>query len=282
MSAHLSSSPTLHHEFVSAPGAAPERWMLVLHGIFGAGRNWASVARRFVRARPEWGAVLVDLREHGSSQGLPGPHTVDACARDLVRLVASERIEANGILGHSFGGKVALRFAELLADDPQAPHLECVWVIDSTPAPRPPGGSAWTMLQVLRRFPGPFEDRAEGIAAVESLGYDSGVAQWMSTNLERRDDGSLAWRVDADAMQELLESFFTLDLWGVVEHPPIGLDLHLVRAEDSSIVDDEVRSRFEAAGLATDAAHLHTLAGGHWLNADNPEGLVHLLAAHSP
>src|SRR5690606_1532785 len=57
----------LAHERLTAPDSAPERLMLVLHGIFGAGRNWATVARRILAERPEWGAVLVDLRQHGSS-----------------------------------------------------------------------------------------------------------------------------------------------------------------------------------------------------------------------
>ncbi len=256
--------------------------MLVLHGIFGAGRNWGSVARRFVGVRPDWGAVLIDLRQHGNSQGFAPPHSVEACARDLARLVLEQGIEATGILGHSFGGKVALQYAALQAPAPRAPHLECAWVIDSTPAARPPGGSAWAMLEVLRRYPGPFEDRAQGIAAVESMGYDHGVAQWMSTNLIRADRGGLEWRLDPTDMRALLESFFHLDLWPVVEHPPAGLAIHLVRAEESSIIDADARARFEAAGLATDAAHLHTLAGGHWLNADNPDGLVELLRREVP
>ena len=282
MISSLSAAPSLHHEFISAPGTDPGRWMLVLHGIFGAGRNWASVARRFVSDRPDWGAVLVDLREHGRSQGFPPPHTVEACARDLLRLVADRGIEASAVLGHSFGGKVAMRFAQLAAVEPSAPHLECIWVIDSTPSPRPPSGSAWAMLGVLDRHPGPFEDRASAVAAVQEEGYAVGVAQWMSTNLVRNASGGLVWRLDPDSMRALLESFFELDLWGVVEHPSAGTAIHLVRAVDSSIVDESVRDRFEAAGLATGSAHLHELEGGHWLNADNPEGLAELLREHTP
>ena len=54
--------PTLAHTRVTAAGATPERWLLVLHGIYGSGRNWGSIARRLVDARPEWGVLLVDLR----------------------------------------------------------------------------------------------------------------------------------------------------------------------------------------------------------------------------
>jgi pimeloyl-ACP methyl ester carboxylesterase len=214
--------------------------MLVLHGIFGAGRNWASVARRFVADRPEWGAVLVDLREHGRSQGFPPPHSVEACALDLLRLIQDRGIQAHAVLGHSFGGKVALRFSELAAAEPSAPHLECIWVIDSTPSPRPPGGSAWNMLEVLDRHLGPFEDRDTAVAAVQGEGYELGVAKWMSTNFVRDSNGRLVWRISPASMRALLESFFVLDLWGTIERPSAGTAIHLVRASESWILEEGV------------------------------------------
>ena len=50
----------LAYEPVTSIGDAPQSWRYVLHGIFGAGKNWGSVARRLVAARPDWGALLVD------------------------------------------------------------------------------------------------------------------------------------------------------------------------------------------------------------------------------
>lgn len=271
------TTPLLNHDLVQAPDATPSRWMLVLHGIYGAGRNWGSVARRFVEARPDWGAILVDLREHGGSTGFPAPHTVDACADDLLALVSSLDRNVAAILGHSFGGKVSLRYAERAAADPHAPHLEQVWIIDSTPDARAPSGSAWRMLQLLRDEPGPFADRAEAVAAVESAGFTRGVAQWMSSNLERTDDDRLAWRLDIDVMEALVLDFFDLDAWSAVEHPPAGTVIHFVKGSESSVLDEEATARIEAVGLATAATHLHVVEGGHWLNADNPEALHALL-----
>jgi hypothetical protein len=41
-------------------------------------------------------------------------------------------------------------------------------------------------------------------------------------------------------------------------------------------------ARIEAAGQANGQVVLHTVEGGHWLNADNPEGLQALLLEHMP
>src|SRR5215216_6041064 len=146
-------SSTLLHEGTST------KLLYVLHGIFGSGRNWSSVMRRFVRSRPEWSARLIDLRQHGSSQGFAPPHTLAGAARDLSELAQHEGEHPAAILGHSFGGKVALTYAREHGD-----ALEQVWVVDSTPEARTPDGSAWHMLELLRRVPRDFANRNELIA----------------------------------------------------------------------------------------------------------------------
>jgi pimeloyl-ACP methyl ester carboxylesterase len=267
----------LHHDRLTGDGARPDRWLLVLHGIYGAGRNWASVARRFVRERPEWGAVPVDLPGHGASLPFEPPHTLEASAAELAELVAAEALPAAAILGHSFGGKVALVYAR------RAPAaLERVYVIDSTPDAREPGGSAWDMLAVLRAHPGPFASREAAAEAVAAEGFAPPVAQWMSTNVERGDDAAYRWRLDADVMEALLRDFFRVDAWDVIESPPAGCDIHVVKASESSVLDEEACSRIEAAAARGAAVRLHRVEGGHWLNADNPDALQRILLETMP
>jgi pimeloyl-ACP methyl ester carboxylesterase len=270
-------NPVLAHTRVAAAGRQPERWLLVLHGIFGAGRNWGSIARRLTDARPEWGAVLVDLRMHGQSRGgFTGPHTIAASAADVDRLVAELDLHAAAVLGHSFGGKVALTYAQHHGDE-----LGQVWVIDSTPAIRDPEGSAWEMIEAARRLPQDFASRAEAVEGLTAQGYAEGVAQWMAINLEQA-DGRYRWRIDFAAMEEMLRDFFRTDLWPVVETPPEGVELHVVKATQSSTLDAESAARVEAAGRANGRVHLHLLEGGHWINTDNPDGVLDLLVRHLP
>src|SRR5205085_6580304 len=65
--------------------------LLLTHGIYGAGSNWRSIARKLNERRPEWGVVLVDLRQHGRSEPGEPPHTIAACADDLRALRSEER-----------------------------------------------------------------------------------------------------------------------------------------------------------------------------------------------
>jgi pimeloyl-ACP methyl ester carboxylesterase len=266
--------PILAHTRVTGKDATPTRWLLVLHGIYGSGRNWGTIARRLVEARPEWGVLLVDLRNHGGSRGFPGPHTLAATAKDVDRLVEHLGIDATAVMGHSFGGKVALVYA---AHHGGAGQLRQVWVMDSALSVREPEGSAWRMIEVIRALPSEFASRAEAVEGIARAGYDEALGQWMAINLELV-DGVYRWRLDWDVIEEMLRDYFRTDLWETVVRPPGEVEIHIVKATESNSVDDEAVRRVEAAATANPRVHLHQLQGGHWINTDNPQGVLDLLS----
>ena len=249
---------------------------MVLHGFFGAGRNWAAVARGLATVRRDWGVVLADLRLHGASQGFPPPHTLAACAGDLTALAGALGLPVRAVLGHSFGGKVALTYLE------QRPAgLRQVWLVDADPSAAQPHGSAWEMLRAVKALPPVFRARGDLVAALERSGFDGRTAEWMATNLERTEQG-YRWRLDFDALEALLRDFFRTDLWGVVEHTPPDVEVRVVRATRSDVIAEASLSRLEAIGRGTGRVVVDEVSGGHWLNADNPAAVTALLAAELP
>lgn len=267
--------PILHHDRVTASDQ-PRGWLYMVHGIFGQGRNWRSVARHLVKTRPEWGVLLVDLRQHGASQGFKPPHTIEAAAADLAALARTLGLPPVALLGHSFGGKVSLAFGRVAN-----PELKQIWVIDSTPDAREPAGGAYEMLKILQALPGEFASRDDAIGALQERGVAEPTAHWMATNLEPAGEG-FRWRFRIEDMAVLLDSFFEHDAWDVVEDPPQGVVVHLVKAEESSVLAGAALARAEAAAQKSARVHVHSIAGGHWVNADNPEAIIALLAAELP
>lgn len=246
----------------------------MLHGIYGRGRNWQAIARALVAARPGYGCWLVDLPHHGDSG--PGRHgdTVAGLAADLHDWMRERAITPDAVLGHSYGGKVALAYARYPRTSPVQ-----IWIVDSSPEIRPPSGSAWDMLAIVGRLPSRFDSREQAVSAIVEGGFPPGVAQWMATNLTRG-DGGFVWRIDFDVMERLMLDFFRTDLWDVVDAPPANVTLHFVKASDSSALSPETVRRLGSSG--SDAVHLHHLQGGHWVHAESPEAVSSLLLQHLP
>jgi esterase len=260
-----------------APGVRP---LLMLHGIYGRGRNWLAVARALVTRRPDWCCWLADLRHHGDAQDGPGVGSIEVLAGDIDTWSAASGVTPQAILGHSFGGKVALAYAARHRDRPLQ-----TWVIDSTPDAKAPGGSAWDMLGIVKRLPATFRTRQEAITGIEAGGFSTDVAQWMSTNLVR-DGEAFRWRLDFDVMEQLLQGFFQSSMWPVLDPGGSGHDVHVLKATQSSVITPEVVARLRALEARPDdgqaRVHLHEREGGHWIHAESPEVVVDLLTEWLP
>jgi len=177
----------LHHDVLSAPGSSPTRSLFFLHGILGQGTNWRGFARQLVKQRPDWSAVLVDLRAHGDSRAVAGRDDLRGAAEDVTRLRDSLRLPVHGVLGHSFGGKVALRW---MHDDPGA--LCRAFIVDSLPGARPDQtGSEGTMrvVEMLDALPPRFDSRDAFVAHVVEQGHSKALAAWLGQSLDRLEDG---------------------------------------------------------------------------------------------
>ncbi len=255
---------------VDGAEARGDRVAFVLHGILGSGRNWRTFIRRLAERAPGWRFVLPDLRNHGQSDGAPGPHTLAATVDDLERLAAQVG-RPSVIIGHSFGGKVAAAWAAR-----KPPGLAWVWVLDSRldAAASTDGNDVVAVIRALRDVPLPIPRREDLVDRLTGLGFSAPLAGWMTTNL-RRADGGLVWAFDLDAIEEMIGDYWRLDLEGLLEDPDVPLTL--VRAGRGDRWEPEVVARY--AARAHPGVALHELPdAGHWVHVDDPDGLLDLIA----
>jgi pimeloyl-ACP methyl ester carboxylesterase len=257
----------LHHEPI---GNGPNR-MLLTHGIYGAGSNWRAIARKVTQQRPDWTVVLVDLRNHGRSEGGDAPHTLRACAEDI-RSLAEMLGSVHVLAGHSFGGKVMLQARSLV-------RVTQTWMFDSSPSPRPeqPRSSVIEVLELMEQLPKMWQTRDAFIAAVMAKGHAQGLAQWLAMNVVPEGE-QYTLRLDLAAIRAMLQDYYAQDLWPLALDPAFG-DLELVIADRSDTLSAADRARLASA---PPHIHAHHVDAGHWLHIDAPANVVELLVAKLP
>jgi len=226
--------------------ARPSRYLYFLHGILGSRANWRSIARKLAEAQPDWGMVLVDLRRHGESQAVDGEDTVAQAAADVLQAADALERPIAAVLGHSFGGKVALELlAQTAGQDTDAPRH--VFVVDAMPGLWSSGNDPGTpeVLAALEDFPREHPSRTAFIDGFVDRGFTRSLAQWLAMNLERREDG-VRLGLDLAAIRRLLEDYQGRDLWPTVAKPPANTTVHLVIAGASVAYDAKARARAES------------------------------------
>jgi pimeloyl-ACP methyl ester carboxylesterase len=213
--------------------------------------------------------------EHGTdwidAPPVPGPHTLDAAARDLDALGAFD-----AVIGHSYGGKVALAWAASTARPPSL-----VVAVDSNPGPRPDRrGAEGTMraLDALRAMGGPFPSREAFTAGLVARGLARDLAAWLAMNVVAR-DGAWSLRTDVAAIEQMLDDYFARDLWPVVESPPAGTRVLEVVGGASTSLDANDRARLAEAAARDERVRVVVVPNaGHWVHVDAPDETVALLA----
>jgi len=261
-----------------------------MHGVLGAGHNLRSFAKRLTEARPDYRFALMDLRYHGKSLGAPPPHRLDSCVDDLLEWAMHHQVAPQAVIGHSLGGKVALRYAHRHESSqglahfpaPFASALRQVWTLDSDPGAQEPGENheVQKVMAALRAAQGPFPSRADAIAALVAQGRSTGLANWLATSLDKGPQG-FTWRLELEPIAELLQDYFSLDEWPWLETLPDEGQIRydLLVAENSDRWSGSMKER---AGALTHSPRIrvHLLPdSGHWVHVDNPDGLLAIVSS---
>ena len=241
-------------------GAGPP--VVILHGLFGAGRSWTQIARALAG---RYRVYLPDARNHGASPRASSMSYTDM-ARDVGALIEAERLQRPFLVGHSMGGKTAMTLAlgrpELVGGiavidiapehyaDQFASHMSAMRGLDA---------SASVQRSLVRR------------ALLDSLDDQSSVSFMLQT--QRRQNERFDWRLNL-----LATAMCMGDLCGFpepllhkrYEGPALffaGMESDYVRPESHARIA-RLFPRYDLEPIAD---------AGHWVHADQPEALLQAL-----
>ncbi|MDB3870468.1 alpha/beta fold hydrolase [bacterium] len=230
--------------------------LIVIHGLFGMSDNWNTLGKKFAKYCK---VHLIDLRNHGRS-----PHSTEfsyeVMCDDLLEYMEDNSIKNPVILGHSLGGKVAIKFAFTHPD-----KIEKLIVADMSPR-RYNTDFHQNLLSILYKLNlEDFEKRKEIDSILSSTYKDKGMRLFLLKNLYRKENKEFAWRFNIDVLLEKVSNIQEADfIQGVCKIPT-----HFIRGGNSNYITSEdeltINKHFSDFSIAT------IEGAGHWLHAENPE-----------
>ena len=280
-----SSGPqySLHHEWIGDSSSNSGGNALFLHGLLGNGKNIRALAKNVVQKKNTGSGLLLDLRGHGRSPSLEGPHTFDACVQDVHRTLDSHNAQPSLVMGHSWGGRIALQYVHSLLED-REDELPALWLLDTVP-----GQAHDSVQEVLGAVFAMEEDgltdrKSVATRLVQEHGLDTSIAQWLAASLKRGDSKDLLkWGFDVDVVKDVLPQFENQNFHGMVRDIlEEGGKVHLVRGGRNGAWEEKPEILEEVEDLksygSSDSFQLHTLENaGHWVHVDDLPGLLELV-----
>lgn len=107
--------------------------LLCVHGITSSRKMWQRTGEFFA---PHFRVVAYDGRGHGDSAGVAGPMTLERSLADLDIVAGALNGPIRGLIGHSWGGAVAIlggrriRCQRVIAIDPMVHQAPGTWAAD--------------------------------------------------------------------------------------------------------------------------------------------------------
>lgn len=229
--------------------------LVVAHGLFGSGRNFNTLGRRWAAGRR---VVLLDMRNHGNS---PWADEMDYAAQAADLAEAVERL-AEGraiVLGHSMGGKATMALAL------SRPELVAGLIVADI-APMTYGHTHLPYVRAMRSTDlGAVRRRSDADALLADGVPDPMLRSFLLQNLVV-EDGVARWRMNLPAVErEMPRLIGWPGEWPQDRFDGPALFLH---GGVSEYVPAESRGKIAAL---FPAAAVETVEGaGHWLHAEKP------------
>lgn len=239
--------------------------LVLMHGLLGSSRNWITIGRAL---QGRYDVFALDLRNHGSS-----PHEESMrwseLVGDLDTFMDSEGLSDAVVMGHSLGGKVAMRFACEYPD--RVRQLVIVDIAAKSYSPHlDEEFRAMKSIAVEELC-----NRKEAEVALEPLVEDWAHRQFLLTNLVRDEaTGGFRWQLNVEALHASLPHIRKSSL--TEGHSYAGPTL-LVRGELSSFIKDgDAESMLQWFPLLKEVT---VAKAGHNVHIENRSGFLGAIEA---
>lgn len=249
------------NSFTIGDGPVP---LVFLHGLFGQGRNWMGIAKAI---SDQATSLLIDAPNHGRSAW-----TENFSYSEFAHLIHDHVIAQPGfenryaLVGHSMGGKIAMRMALAHPDKVQA-----LAVVDISPTARKFGDEFPNIIDALQSINlSELETRSEASDQIADLVPLPATRDFLLQNLHRvpGQEPPWAWRMNLDLLCSQLSN---VSGWEPVEAQYPGPTLWLVGSGSNYVQDQDLP---QIRNLFPRAVVTKVKGAGHWVHSDQPDSFL--------
>ena len=231
--------------------------IIILHGLLGISDNWVGTARKL--AKEGFRVLIPDQRNHGQS---PRSQVFNyyALTDDVAEFIETKGVVKPVIIGHSMGGKVAMRYT---LENPAS--VSRLIIVD-------------TSLRTYIRFNYHIQlidamlsvdfsrsrNRREVEQALSEKIRDDRMVQFLMKNLYWKEMGLLTWRPDLKSISDHIEDLYDGVFYSARFEKPA---LFIRGGKSDYILEEDFAAIYQSFPLA----RILTIENAtHWVQADEP------------
>ena len=229
---------------------------VVLHGLYGSGKNWRSFAGSLEQSFKVW---TLDARNHGDS-----PHAASMSyqemAEDVVRFFTDNELENVILLGHSMGGKTAMQLALQFPD-----KIVALIVVDIAPVCYDHQHKQLKLIEAMQELRLSAEISRSAIEKKLALKIpEKHILSFLMTNLTLK-NGQFQWRIGLEQIAEGMPELLNYpELKSVFKGP-----VQFIGGENSDYLKLEYHALIRKYFPESRITMLKNC--GHWLHVEQPD-----------
>jgi esterase len=246
--------------------------VVFLHGLFGQGRNWNTVAKALAESAR---VTLIDLPNHGRSEWTDHfsyPGMADQVAELLKAQGDGDRYV---VVGHSMGGKVAMTLALLRPD-----LVERLCVVDVSPVPTREFSDFDTFIRGMHAIDlETLTDRRDADTQLAGYVSDPDIRGFLLQNLRRDNRGTNGWRwqVNLAMLGDYLDE---MGDWPDLHAKPYEGRVLWLAGDESPYIQPQYAAAMRA--LFPRVQLVKIKEAGHWVHSEQPQVFLAIMRRFLP
>ena len=230
--------------------------VIILHGLLGMGDNWKSIANKL--SSEGYCVHLIDQRNHGKSFH-SNEMNYDLMVEDIYSYLNFHDVGSCILLGHSMGGKVAIKFSLL-----HSQYLKKLIIVDIAPKKYQPKFNylfeALNTLDIEN-----IKTRSEIKIALLDKIKEQSLVLFLLKNIGRNENNNFVFKANVNVLHQNLLTL--MDKITIKEN--IFVHTTFIKGDKSDYINEIdavlIKDKFPNSEI------IPIVNSGHWVHAENPD-----------